>query len=135
VEGFLDEEELRSADAEALHGRVKAFTALVAELGAVIAAAERGAGVRERLERVLDDATGRFPALLTGISFGDGLGLDPEALVDRALKLPGDREDQLAGALGELVAYLEFEIKNHPAIDDPDSVLASLSELRRSAGA
>lgn len=135
VEGFLDEEDLRSGDAELLRRRVKAFTSLLAELGAVVAAAERGDAIRERLERVLDDATGRFPALLTGISLGEGLSLDPEALVDRALKLPGDREEQLVGALGELVAYLEFEIKNHPAIEEPDAVLATLADLRRSAGA
>lgn len=134
VEGFLDDEELRSADAQALRSRVKAFTALLAELAAAVMAVEGGDAVRERLERVLDDATGRFPALLTGIGLGEGASLDPEALVDRALKLPGDREEQLIGALGELVAYLEFEIKNHPAIEAPDRLLASLADLRRAAG-
>ena len=32
--------------------------------------------------------------------------------------------------LGELVAYLEFEIMNHPGISEPDSVLQGVAELR-----
>ena len=36
-------------------------------------------------------------------------------------------------ALGELVTYLEFEVKNHPGIDDPQVVLDALGELRSAA--
>ena len=53
----------------------------------------------------------------------------------RALGLPGDPGEQVATALGELVAYLEFEIKNHPVIMEPDRLLAGLAELRSGAGA
>jgi hypothetical protein len=83
----------------------------------------------------MDDVTGRFPALLTGVRVGPGGSLDPDLLAERASKLPGDREDVLGSALGELVAYLEFEIKNHPRIEDPDGVLAELGPLRRMLGA
>jgi hypothetical protein len=79
---------------------------------------------------VLDDVTGRFPALLTGVVLGPCGALDPELLADRATKLPGDREEQLVNALAELVAYLEFEVKNHPSLEEPDRLLASLGDLR-----
>ena len=89
-----------------------------------------GGGCLFMLERVLDEATGRFPALLTGVGLGAGAALDADLLADRVVKLPGDREAQVAGALGELISYLEFEIKNHPQIPNPDERLESVGELR-----
>jgi len=137
--GVLEESDLRHPDDEELRARVSAMVKLLAELRGCIASAddtedgvESDSPVDDRLARVLDDATGRFPALLTGISLERGL-LDPDLLVDRALKLPGDREAQLVSALGELVAYLEFEVKNHPAIEAPDAALAAFDTLRRQA--
>jgi hypothetical protein len=128
--GFLSEADLDAPDDAALRARVRRLTKLVAELTGAIAAVEGPAGIQDRLARVLDDVTGRFPALLTGVGLGAGGGLDPELLADRATKLPGDREEQLVNALAELVAYLEFEVKNHPAIDDPDRLLGGLGDLR-----
>jgi len=133
--GVPDEEDLRGPDPHGLREHVSSMTKLVAELVAAVAAADGGGeGIRQRLERVLDDATGRFPALLTGVTLTEGAGLDPDVLVERALKLPGDREGQLTGALGELVAYLEFEIKNHPQVAEPDALLASFREPRATLG-
>jgi hypothetical protein len=142
--GVLDESDLTQADDEELRLRVGAMVKLLSEMRERVAAADGDAEgadngdspaeVNERLARVLDDATGRFPALLTGISLNAAGSLDPDVLVDRALKLPGDREEQLIGSLGELIAYLEFEIKNHPSIDEPDEMLAGLESLRRQAG-
>jgi hypothetical protein len=128
--GFLSEADLEAPDDAALRRRVRRLTKLVVELGAAIAAVEGPAGIQDRLGRVLDDVTGRFPALLTGVGLGAGCTLDPELLADRATKLPGDREDQLVNALAELVAYLEFEVKNHPNIEEPDRVLATFTDLR-----
>ena len=140
--GVLDEVDLRMADDEDLRHQVGAMLKLLTEMRERIAEADRGRSgdmeqpdpINDRMSRVLDDATSRFPALLTGISLSAAGTLDPDVLVDRALKLPGDREEQLVGSVGELIAYLEFEIKNHPAIDDPDLVLAGLETLRRQAG-
>ncbi len=101
----------------------------ISELTSLVAEADgTEKGVTERLARVLDDATGRFPALLTGITLGAGGSLDCELLMSRAAKLPGERDGQLVAALGELAAYLEFEVKNHPSIDDPDGRLQQLRE-------
>lgn len=119
--------ELDLCSTETLAPRVAAFATWISELARLIAEADGDdAGILDRLTRILDDATGHFPALLTGVRFGPEAGLDVEMLVDRASKLPGDREDQLVAALGELVAYLEFEVKNHPAISDPDRCLETL---------
>jgi hypothetical protein len=130
-DGFLCESDLECHDDEQLRSQVADLTKLIGELALPVAHAEGGPdGIHDRLGRVLDEAAGRFPALLTGVVPSPGPTLDPEPLIERALKLPGDREEQVALALGELVAYLEFEIKNHPGIEDPDSILAGLAELR-----
>jgi hypothetical protein len=97
--------------------------------------ADRNRSIDERLGRVLEDATARFGALLGGLRLGPGGSLDPERLAERAVKLPGDRAASLAAALGELIAYLEFEVMNHPQIEDPESVLRDLAPLRQMLGA
>jgi hypothetical protein len=134
-DGFLDESDLERHDDEQLRSLVTDLTKLICELAMPLARAEgRPDGIRDRLGRILDEAAGRFPALLTGVTLSPDPGLDPEPLVERALKLPGNREEQVALALGELVSYLEFEIKNHPGIEGPDAILAGLSELRAALG-
>ena len=56
--------------------------------------------------------------------------LDPDELIERSLRLPGNRAARAGEALGELVAYLEFELMNHPRIDDPQQFLEALEPLR-----
>jgi hypothetical protein len=126
---FEDEED------HELRSRATALAKLVAELASRVAEADGDRSGDERLARVLEDATARFPALLTGVRLGSGGSLDPELLALRASKLPGDREAALSSAVGELVAYLEFEIKNHPRIAEPDRLLRELGPLRRMLGA
>jgi hypothetical protein len=120
-----------SSDLEELQAQAAAGLKLMAELRARLLEADRNSSVDERLERVLDDATARFPALLTGLRLGAGGSLDPELLGARAAKLPSDRAVTLGAALGEFVAYLEFEIMNHPQIQQPESLLRALDPLRQ----
>ena len=127
---FLGESDLDGEAAERVRETAVRLAKLLGELVAPIVAVEGAAGVRERLARTLDDVAGRFPALLSGVELGERATLDPEPLIERALRLPGEREELVAGALGELVAYLEFELKNHPGIEDPDGLLADLAPLR-----
>jgi hypothetical protein len=127
--------ELELEDDHELRARATALARLVVELAGRVAEADGDASGEERLARVLEDATARFPALLTGVRLGAGGALDPELLALRASKLPSDREGALTTAVGELVAYLEFEIKNHPRIVDPDGMLRELGPLRRMLGA
>jgi hypothetical protein len=125
--GLTEDESFALVDRDSLQERVSGLTKWINELASLVAQADGGwAGVLERLGRVLDDTTGRFPALLTGVELRPGASLDVDVLVSRGLKLPGQREDQLASALGELIAYLEFEVKDHPAIAAPDELLTRL---------
>lgn len=121
----------RAAELDELRAQAVAGVKLIGELHTRVRGADRNASIDERLGRVLDDATGRFPALLTGLRMAPGGALDPEPIVERAAKLPGDRAATVAAALGELVAYLEFEIMNHPHIQDPEGVLRGLAPLRQ----
>jgi hypothetical protein len=118
-------------EAESLHRQAVGGTKLLATLRAVVVDADRNASVDERLARVFDDALARFPALLTGLRFTDGCGLDPEQLAVRAAKLPDARTLTLHAALAEFAAYLEFEIMNHPQIADPEALLSGLAPLRQ----
>lgn len=122
-----------SAESEGLRESAAARVKLIAELAGEIARAEGSRAVEGRLARVLDEAARRYPVLLDGIALAPGAALDADRLVERAETLPGDRDAALSGALGELVAYLEFELVNHPAVREADAVLARLEPLRRAA--
>jgi uncharacterized protein DUF4388 len=130
---FVGEGDLDAEAAERVRESVVRLTKLIGALVAPLVAAEGTEGIRERLGRTLEEVAGRFPSLLSGVSLGEGAGLDPELVIERALRLQGDREELVAAALGELVAYLEFEIKNHPRIAEPDRLLEGLAELRSGA--
>ena len=127
----LGDEGRGDAELDELRAQSVAGSKLIAELRAHLVEADRNDSVDERLSRVFDDAMARFPALLTGLRLTHGGGLDPQPLADRAAQLPGDRGATLHAALGELVAYLEFEIMNHPQIDEPEALLAGLAPLRQ----
>jgi hypothetical protein len=130
---FVGESDLEAEAADRVREAAARLAKLIGGLAAPIVAAEGPEGIRERLGRTLEEVAGRFPELLAGIGLGEGATLDPEPLIERALRLTGDREEQVAAALGELVAYLEFEIKNHPRIEDPDRLLEGLAALRADA--
>jgi len=118
-------------DEEALRRSVNAHLKLIAELAAPIVAVEGAGGLCARLGRVLEEVAHRYPALLAGVAVGPSATLDPGPVVPRALALPGgERLETVRVALGELVSYLEFELKNHPEIRDPDPFLKAAEALR-----
>lgn len=104
--------------------------ALLAELTAPLVATEGLEAVGDRLGRVTEETADRYPELLRDLPLGPGGIPDPDTLVERALRLPGERQRAVARALGELVAYLEFELKNSPHIDEPDRYLEAVDALR-----
>jgi len=128
--GYLGEGDLRNAAEEALRECVLNHVKLLAELVAPIVAVEGARPVGRRLGRVLQELAERHPDLLAGVRLGPHCTLDPDELARRALRLPGDRRRETAAALGELVSYLEFELKHHPRITDPEPFLTALAELR-----
>lgn len=128
--GFLGEADLRSGSEDALRTCVGDHAKLLAELVSPIVAVEGAEPVRRRFGRVLQEVGERYPDLLSGVRLGPHCTLDPEDLACRALRLPGDRRREVIAALGELVSYLEFELKHHPRITDPEPFLSELAELR-----
>jgi hypothetical protein len=120
----------RSAEEDAVRACARAHAKLIAELGAPIVAVEGAESLHTRLTHVVQDAATRHPEMLAGIEIGPGGALDPEALIGRALRFPGDRERAVRNALGELVSYLEFELFNHPKIEDAEDFLEALDAVR-----
>jgi hypothetical protein len=111
-------------EAVALHGK------LILELCAPLVALDGAEAVAERLNRIREESAAGGRSLLDSVEFNDFAALDPIELEYRALRLPGDRVREIDDALGEIVAYLEFELKNHPQIDDSSPFLEAVDPLR-----
>lgn len=131
-----DEEVTALAEADALdeaaqvRGCVHVHLKLLCELAAPIVAVEGPDSIRDRLQAVADEAARRYPELLGSLRIGRGASLDPEDLVARALRFPGERTREVRLALGELVSYLEFDLLNHPRIAEPEQFLEAIEDLR-----
>jgi hypothetical protein len=123
-------QDFTTADDDVVREAVALYSNLISELCAPLVALEGAAVVSERLNRVLEESAAFGRSLLVGVSFNRSAGLDPEKLEHRALRLPGDRVREVDEALGELVAYLEFELKNHPGIEDSGPYLDAVEPLR-----
>jgi len=120
----------RDDPAERLRAYVHDAVKLLGELAAAIAAAEGPEHLPERFAGAVEEVASRFPGLLAGIRPGPGGVLDPDVLIERALGLAGARSHDVRDALTSLIDYLEFEVKNHPRIQDADGVLRSVAPLR-----
>jgi hypothetical protein len=118
-----------SAD-ESVRECVWTHVKLLGELAAPIVAVEGGEAIRDRLEHVARETSRRFPEILADVRVGSGGSLDPEELIERALRYPGEREREVRLALGQLVSYLEFELMNHPKIPEPEQFLEAVEDLR-----
>jgi hypothetical protein len=125
---FAEQEDLR------IRELVTEYSKLLGELVMPIVALEGGEGIRIRMTDVLADTARNHAALLGGISVGPCGMLNPEPIIERALKMGGDREEIIAVAMGELVAYLEFELKNHPSISSAEAILDGICDLRAKIG-
>jgi hypothetical protein len=102
----------------------------MAELVAPVVAVEGVEGIAERLGQVVDEAAQQYPVLLADLPIRPGGAIDPEELIARALRFPGERDREVRLALGELISYLEFEILNHPRIEEPEHFLEDVAALR-----
>ena len=126
----LEQKEVGSGDRQAVTGCVVNHLQVISELAAPIVAVEGPEGIRLRLERVIEEGARRFPELLSGLDVGPGGAIDPAPVIERALRFPGDREREVTLAFGELMSYLEFELANHPKIDDPEEFLDAIEGMR-----
>ena len=117
-----DEERIR----EGVYDHVK----LLAELTAPIVAVDGAEAVGTRLGRIVEEAASRHAAILEGLEVAAGGMLDPEEILARALRVTGDRLRIVHGALSEIETYLEFELNNHPGIEDAELFLEAVEGLR-----
>lgn len=120
----------RSDPAERLRSQIEQAAKLIAELSHPIIDIEGPEPLRERLAAVLQGLAARHRELLGGLEPGPGGALDPVALVERASSLPVERHGEVHDALDAMLDYLEFELKNHPDVDDADGVLRAVAPLR-----
>ena len=118
-----------SGDDDALRELVLDHVRLMAELVAPIVMVDGEEAVRQRLVELVDDVSHTHP-FLEGVEIGPGCVADPDALTQRALRLPSHRERTVRNGLGELVSYVEFELKNHPRIEDAERFVDAVGELR-----
>jgi hypothetical protein len=119
-----------TADDDVVREAVGLHAKLIFELTAPLVALDGPTRVSERLNRILEESAARGRALLEGVCFNELAGIDPVDLEHCALRLTGDRLREVDEALGEIVSYLEFELKNHPQIDDCGPFLAAVDPLR-----
>jgi len=117
-------------DADALRECITEHLKVIAELVVPIVAVESADGIAERMSGVVAEASLHYPELLADLRVGRGGAIDPEELIARARRFPGEREREVRLALGELISYLEFEILNPPDISDPDDYLDGIAALR-----
>jgi hypothetical protein len=140
VQIVRDEESANAAQAgdprrerdEAVHECVVNHVKLLAELAAPLVALDGAEVVAQRINGLIEDSLGRHAQALQGIRAGRSGTLDPEQIVSRVLRLPGDRVRSVTSALEELASYLEFELRNHPRIQEPEVFLEAVEELRAS---
>ena len=123
-------EESPNPGEESVRAFVLDHVKLLAELTAPLVAVDGADNVAQRLATAIGDVAPRHPELLEGLEVRAGGALDPEELSARALRLPSDRIREVAEALGELASYLEFELCNHPRIQEPEHFLEAVEELR-----
>ncbi len=106
------------------------YCKLIGELTAPLVAIDGSAAVAARLDRIVEESAENGRRLLAGIRCGPTASLDPEVLAPAAIAQPGDRLQAVGEAMEEIAAYLEFELKNHPEIDDAQSYLEAVRPLR-----
>jgi len=130
--GEASERQASVSDEEAVRQCCHQHVKLLAEFAAPIVAVEGDSGLMERFGRVVEEASRRYPELLSDLELQRGAIIDPDVLTQRALRYPGDREREVRLALGELCSYLEFELVTHPRIPDSEGFLEGLNDLRES---
>ena len=104
---------------------------LLAALVAPIVAAEGEALPRERFGKAIEEVATRYPGLLAGVAPGRRrLRSIPSRWSSARSRCPKAAPTTSHDALGALVDYLEFELKNHPGVANADAVLHAVAPLR-----
>lgn len=126
----LNDQEKHPVEEDAVREAIAVHVKLIGELAAPLVALDGPKAVATRINRIIEEGAPGGHILLQGVRFSDRGALDPEPVERKALRLVGDRIRQADEALGEIVAYLEFELRNHPGIEDCSSFLEAVGPLR-----
>ncbi|HPG25107.1 MAG TPA: DUF4388 domain-containing protein [Myxococcota bacterium] len=121
---------IATADDDVVRETVQGHAKLIFELVAPLVALDGASAVGARLDEVVAESARSGRRLLSDLRFGPAAALDPSLLEHRALRLTGDRVRAVEEALGEIVVYLEFELRNHPRIPDCTAFLEAIQPLR-----
>ena len=119
-----------TADDDVVREAVVMHLKLIFELSAPLVAIDGALEVSGRLNRVVAESARSVRGLLEHMTFSDSCSIDPTVVEHHALRQTGDRVREIDDALGEIVAYLEFELNNHPGIDDAVPFLEAVEPLR-----
>ena len=123
-------DDFATADDDVVREAVALHCKLIFELTAPLVAVDGPRAVADRINRIVAESVARGRRLFAGLAFDARAGLDPSRVEHRALRLPGDRIREVDETLGEIVAYLEFELRNHPRIPDAAPYLEAVDSLR-----
>lgn len=128
---LADATDSTSSDNEArIRAAVRDHLQLLSELLSPLIAVEGQAPVADRLASAIAEVALHHPHLLADVTLMPGGLPDVDSLTQRALRVAGDRERIVSSALSEVAAYLEFELRNHPKIDDATPYLEAVESLR-----
>ncbi|MEE8164357.1 MAG: DUF4388 domain-containing protein [Myxococcota bacterium] len=119
-----------TADDDVVREAVMLNLKLIFELCAPLVALDGAVAVSNRLNRILEESVQHGRVMFQEIRFNEAGTLDPAEVAYQALRQPGDRLRELDEALGEVVTYLEFELRNHPGIPDCSLFLEAVDPLR-----
>jgi hypothetical protein len=125
-----DCDDYTTADDDVVREAVIMHLKLIFELSAPLVAVDGALEVSGRLNRVVEESARSGRGLLEHVRFSESCAIDPTMVEHHALRQTGDRVREIDDALGEVVAYLEFELNNHPGIDDAVPFLEAVEPLR-----
>ncbi len=115
---------------DAVRREVALHLRLIEELTAPLIAFDGPKAVAQRLNQVVEENALHGFALFDTVRFDERATLHPTEVEESALRLTGDRSRAVGEALGELICWLEFELKNHPRIDDSAAFFEAVDPLR-----
>ncbi len=121
------------ARAEETHRRLVAanqcIEAMMGSLGPLAGHPE----LASRARAAFEDIAARFPGAVGHVALSEDLLLPVDDLEKRLREADADLWSDVLDAVGALLEYLEFEVVNHPGLDDPETLLRAIRPFRELA--
>ncbi len=121
------------ARAEETHRRLVAanqcIEAMLQSLGPLAGHPE----LTSRARAAFEDIAARFPGAVGDVALSTELLLPVDDLEKRLREAAHDLWHDVLDAVGAFLEYLEFEVVNHPDLEDPEALLAAVRPFRELA--